>query len=110
MSGSPTWMGMKNDGQRSPCSTVPLHRSGSSIRRRLKRSLLRAGLPIERRKEGVSSSEMGVFVRSTEQLARAEQALKNSRLPYRVLDDRVETLSGSASIATMHLAKGLEFR
>ena len=31
-------------------------------------------------------------------------------LPYKVLDDNVETISGRASISTMHLAKGLEFR
>lgn len=29
---------------------------------------------------------------------------------YKVLDERVETVSGYASIGTMHLAKGLEFR
>jgi len=31
-------------------------------------------------------------------------------MPYRVLDDSVETTTGRASISTMHLAKGLEFR
>jgi superfamily I DNA/RNA helicase len=31
-------------------------------------------------------------------------------LPARILDDRVETELGFASIGTMHLAKGLEFR
>ncbi|MEI6154984.1 MAG: 3'-5' exonuclease, partial [Deltaproteobacteria bacterium] len=29
---------------------------------------------------------------------------------YKVLDENVETMSGHASISTMHLAKGLEFR
>ena len=31
-------------------------------------------------------------------------------LPYRILDEKVETQSGHVSIGTMHLAKGLEFR
>ena len=39
--------------------------------------------------------------------------MRRSRLrrsPIKVLDDHVETTSGRASISTMHLAKGLEFR
>ena len=31
-------------------------------------------------------------------------------MAYKALDDEVETTSGHASISTMHLAKGLEFR
>jgi superfamily I DNA/RNA helicase len=31
-------------------------------------------------------------------------------LAFKVLDEHVETLSGTISIGTMHLAKGLEFR
>lgn len=31
-------------------------------------------------------------------------------IPYVVLDDHVETKHGKASLSTMHLAKGLEFR
>lgn len=31
-------------------------------------------------------------------------------LPFKILDDRVETTGGQVSISTMHLAKGLEFR
>jgi superfamily I DNA/RNA helicase len=30
-------------------------------------------------------------------------------MPFKVLDERVETVSGRVSIGTMHLAKGLEF-
>ena len=33
-----------------------------------------------------------------------------SALPYRVLDEHLQTSSGQVSIGTMHLAKGLEFR
>ncbi|MGY0572409.1 UvrD-helicase domain-containing protein [Bradyrhizobium sp. RDM12] len=59
---------------------------------------------------GLLPHEFGVFVRSEAQLDRARAAVKESGLEFRVLDDRVETASGQASIATMHLAKGLEFR
>ncbi|MDX2176319.1 MAG: 3'-5' exonuclease [Candidatus Sumerlaeia bacterium] len=54
--------------------------------------------------------EVGLFVRSEGQLARAEAAARRASLPYRVLDQRVETLGGFAAVGTMHLAKGLEFR
>jgi mRNA-degrading endonuclease RelE of RelBE toxin-antitoxin system len=60
--------------------------------------------------EGVSPHEIGVFVRSDGELDRARAAVKRSGIPYKVLDDRVETSSGNISISTMHLAKGLEFR
>lgn len=59
---------------------------------------------------GVLPHEFGVFVRSEAQLDRARAAVKQAALEFRVLDDRVETASGQVSIATMHLAKGLEFR
>jgi mRNA-degrading endonuclease RelE of RelBE toxin-antitoxin system len=60
--------------------------------------------------EGVSPSEIGLFVRSEAQIPRARSAIERVGLPFRVLDDRVETVSGMASVGTMHLAKGLEFR
>jgi hypothetical protein len=59
---------------------------------------------------GILPHEFGVFVRSEAQLDRARAALAAAGLPFKVLDDRVETASGQASISTMHLAKGLEFR
>lgn len=59
---------------------------------------------------GVLPHELGIFVRSADQLPRAEAALKAAGLRWRVLDDKVDTASGQASISTMHLAKGLEFR
>ena len=64
----------------------------------------------ERAHDGVLAHEMGVFVRSPAQLDRARDALRLAGLPFKVLDDRVETASGHASVCTMHLAKGLEFR
>lgn len=60
--------------------------------------------------KGLVPSEFGIFVRSAAQLDRARAAMKASGLQFKVLDDNVETTSGSASIATMHIAKGLEFR
>jgi ATP-dependent exoDNAse (exonuclease V) beta subunit len=51
-----------------------------------------------------------VFVRSETELDRARAALERARIPYKILDDNVETTTGKASISTMHLAKGLEFR
>ncbi|UQR64292.1 UvrD-helicase domain-containing protein [Bradyrhizobium sp. C-145] len=59
---------------------------------------------------GVLPHELGIFVRSEAQLDRAGAAVKQAGLAFRVLDERVETASGQVSIATMHLAKGLEFR
>ena len=63
-----------------------------------------------REKDGVAPHEFGVFVRSAAELERARSAVLLSELPFRVLDEEIETTSGHASISTMHLAKGLEFR
>src|ERR1035437_4958693 len=65
---------------------------------------------VARRSEGIVPSEVGVFVRSAAELDRARAAVEGAKIPYRVLDDSVETTSGRASISTLHLAKGLEFR
>ncbi len=65
---------------------------------------------VERGKEGVAPHEIGVFVRSEAELDRARAALAKAGLPFKVLDEHVETVSGQVSISTMHLAKGLEFR
>jgi mRNA-degrading endonuclease RelE of RelBE toxin-antitoxin system len=65
---------------------------------------------IERSKAGIVSHEFGVFVRSEKQLDRAEAAVKVAGLPFKILDEHVETSCGHVSISTMHLAKGLEFR
>ena len=49
-------------------------------------------------------------MRSEAQLQRAQAAVKESGLAFKILDEHVETISGHVSISTMHLAKGLEFR
>lgn len=59
---------------------------------------------------GVLPHEVGIFVRSEAQLDRARKAVERAGIPFRILDEHVETASGHASISTMHLAKGLEFR
>lgn len=64
----------------------------------------------ERVAEGGTPSEIGVFVRSRSELPRAQGALELAGIPYKLLDDHVSLTSGKATVATMHLAKGLEFR
>lgn len=59
---------------------------------------------------GLRPHEFGVFVRSEAQMDRARKAVDAAGLPYKVLDEHVETISGHLAISTMHLAKGLEFR
>jgi superfamily I DNA/RNA helicase len=61
-------------------------------------------------KAGVLPHELAVFVRSAGQLGRAQASVQASALPFKILDEHVETTSGHLSISTMHLAKGLEFR
>src|SRR5688572_8604710 len=61
-------------------------------------------------KQGVAPHELALFVRSPAELDRARSAITAAGLPFNVLDERVETTGGQASIGTMHLAKGLEFR
>lgn len=63
-----------------------------------------------RSSEGVLAHEIGVFVRSDKELDRARNAVEGAELPFKVLDENLETTSGYVSISTMHLAKGLEFR
>lgn len=64
----------------------------------------------DRTREGFLAHEFGVFVRSSGELDRASKAVTVAGLPFKVLDDQVDTESGHVSIGTMHLAKGLEFR
>ena len=51
-----------------------------------------------------------MFVRSEGELERTHAAVTSAGLPFKVLDDGVETSHGQVSISAMHLAKGLEFR
>ncbi|MBK9599177.1 MAG: UvrD-helicase domain-containing protein, partial [Flavobacteriales bacterium] len=65
---------------------------------------------LAQQKQGVPPQEIGVFVRSEEQLDRAKAAVAQTSIPFRILQDRVEPAEGEVSICTMHMAKGLEFR
>jgi hypothetical protein len=60
--------------------------------------------------DGVQPHEIGVFVRSEDELPRARAAVQAAGLQGRVLDKDMTTEEGFASITTMHLAKGMEFR
>ncbi|MDP2811068.1 MAG: 3'-5' exonuclease, partial [Rhodocyclaceae bacterium] len=65
----------------------------------------------DRRDEGLMMPhEIGIFVRSEAELDRARSAADRAGLPFKLLDEHVETMSGKAAIGTMHLAKGMEFR
>lgn len=57
-----------------------------------------------------AAQEIGVIVRSGAQLHRAKAAVEKAGLAFKVLDERVDTTVGRASVCTMSLAKGLEFR
>ena len=60
--------------------------------------------------EGIEPDEMGIFVRSANELVRARAVVKQAGHTPLELLDRVEERAGRISIGTMHLAKGLEFR
>lgn len=65
---------------------------------------------LRERSEGCAPHEIAIFVRAEAQIDRACAATEHAGLAFKVLDNAVETVSGYASICTMHLAKGLEFR
>lgn len=64
----------------------------------------------ERLADGLQPEEIGVFVRSENQLARAQQAVNLAGASAVELDDRIAPPKERIAISTMHLAKGLEFR
>ena len=59
---------------------------------------------------GIQPDEIGVFVRSQEQLPRALDAVQKAGASPVELDDQVIPTQGAVAVSTMHLAKGLEFR
>jgi hypothetical protein len=64
----------------------------------------------ERVAEGVAPGEIGVFVRSEAKLLRALDAVRSAGLQSLVLDGAIRVERDRVAVATMHLAKGLEFR
>jgi superfamily I DNA/RNA helicase len=63
-----------------------------------------------RANDGVAPEEIGVFVRSAEELDRASAAVQSASLPFKVLDEGADSTGSVVSVSTMHFAKGLEFR
>jgi superfamily I DNA/RNA helicase len=59
--------------------------------------------------EGAAAETIGVFVRSENELPRAQAAVQRSGLQVGLLDETVSVPAGHVSVGTMHLAKGLEF-
>ena len=59
---------------------------------------------------GIIPAEIGIFVRSNDQLARARAAVKTAGHTQVELSERVEQPQGRIAIGTMHLAKGLEYK
>ncbi len=60
--------------------------------------------------DGLQPAEVSVFVRSIDQIDRAVAAVRQTGIPYAMLDEVMEAQEGRLTIGTMHLAKGLEFR
>lgn len=63
-----------------------------------------------RRREGLPPDEIAVFVRSDAQLPRARRAAAAGGFAVHELQENIELQADSISIATLHLAKGLEFK
>jgi superfamily I DNA/RNA helicase len=62
-----------------------------------------------KRKQNVTPNEMAVFVRSEAEIPRAVAALDEAKLPYAILNNDMDIPNDKATIAVMHLAKGLEY-
>jgi superfamily I DNA/RNA helicase len=60
--------------------------------------------------DGVSPSEIGVFVRTRKEIDRARAAVFGAGYEVLELSERGDAPTGRISIGTMHLAKGLEFK
>lgn len=60
--------------------------------------------------DGIEAHELGVFVRSEEQIGRGLSAINKAGLANNVLNKRMESIVDKVTLSTMHLAKGLEFK
>ena len=60
--------------------------------------------------DGIAPAEIGIFVRSNDQLVRARAAVKAAGHTQLELSERLEQPQGRVAIGTMHLAKGLEYK
>lgn len=64
----------------------------------------------EQMARGLQPDEIGVFVRSKGQMARAIAAIEKAGAISSELDEQITPTRGCIAVSTMHLAKGLEFR
>lgn len=64
----------------------------------------------QRLADGVAPSEIGIFVRSTSQLGRAQAACDSAGIEVVTMVDAITSVGQRATLTTMHLAKGLEYR
>lgn len=60
--------------------------------------------------EGVAPHETAIFVRSPAEFDRAQSAAAACDVPAKTIDETTDTTHGFLTIATMHRAKGLEYR
>lgn len=60
--------------------------------------------------DGIVPSEIGLFVRSREQLARARATVETAGLRWLELSEREQDAESHVLVGTMYLAKGLEFK
>jgi len=71
----------------------------------------RVGRWIQKRlEEGLKPHEIGVFIRSDEQIPRAQKVVNNVGIDYIILNKHIDITANKVTICTMHLTKGLEFR
>jgi superfamily I DNA/RNA helicase len=64
----------------------------------------------QRTREGVAPEEIGVFVRSEEQIARARKAVSQAGLAVSLPAAGTDPEPGKVAVMPMHQAKGLEFK
>ncbi|MDR3176365.1 MAG: UvrD-helicase domain-containing protein [Desulfovibrio sp.] len=64
---------------------------------------------IAKREHNIFPREISVFVRSEIEIPRAAAALEKAQFPYVILGSDMDIPKDKVTIATMHLAKGLEF-
>jgi superfamily I DNA/RNA helicase len=60
--------------------------------------------------DGIRPDEIGVFVRSDDEIERATEAVSLSRMKAHLLSEKMQGASNAVFLSPMHLAKGLEFR
>ena len=64
----------------------------------------------ERKREGYSPHEIGIFARSQAEVERATDAARKAGFAAVDLGRHASGVSGSVAVGTMHVAKGMEFR